>query len=273
MSGHDGKLLTEAIDSHWNKYRKRLENCRDESSEDAVHKLRTCTRRLLSLIDLLRTLAPQPPLRKLRKTLKAQLDGFDELRDTQVMLLETAEVITALPELQPFRQHLQVKEHKLLLQTQAFIESLETDKQYKHLQKTRSDVEKRFSKTGLSEKILSIIDTVYSEALDRYQAIDPSQPATIHRLRIAVKKLRYMLAVAQTMIPELPEGHLQGLQDYLTAMGEIQNSTVLIDNLNDFFSDAIPEAVEQHYRQRHNDLIAAYLLRSAEIFDFWRRSR
>lgn len=270
MPHHDGKQLIQALDSHWEKYQKRLKSCRRLASEEAVHKLRISARRLLALIQLLQALSPQPALGKLRKALKTQLDDFDHLRDTQVMRLKISSAITLLPQLEPFLHQLHLSELQQLQQTPALLHNIDSDQLNKTLRKIRHYCQHAFAKTEQSQTVAIAIDTAYQTALHRYQQLEPSDPASIHRLRIAVKKLRYMLSVAQYLLPELPEDHLQRLQNYLTQMGEIQNSTVLQKHLQQFFTDQLPEAVAQHFHQQQNDLLAHFLQHRNEILQFWR---
>lgn len=271
MPHHAGKLLLDALDNHWTRYRKRLKTCRDDISEDAVHELRIATRRLLSLIELIRTLVPQRQLNKLRKILKTQLDGFDELRDTQVMLIEISNTVDTLPELTPFLLDLKRREQQLLLETETFIETLTIGELKRKLKKSHGRCKPRLAKYDANIAVLATIDDAYAEALDRYQAIDPTQLASIHHLRIAVKKLRYMLTSVQALLPGLLEDHLQQLQTYLTRMGDIQNSAVLMETLERFFKPDTPPAIRQYYSQQQLDLIAAFMGSREEIFGFWRR--
>lgn len=272
MPKHVGKLLLDALDNHWDRYRKRLKTCRHDISEDAVHELRIATRRLLSLIELIGTLAPQRQLNKLRKILKTQLDGFDELRDTQVMLLEIGKTVGVLPELTPFLQHLEQREQHLLLQTEAFIETLTLVNLKRKLKKAHGRCKRLFAHDDANIAVLATIDNVYAIALSRYQAVDPEQLASIHHLRIAVKKLRYMLTSVQAMIPGLTDDHQKQLQTYLTRMGDIQNSAVLLQMLDAFFPAGIPQTILRHFQQQQNDLIAAFMAHREEIFGFWRKN-
>ncbi|MDD2760146.1 MAG: CHAD domain-containing protein [Methylomonas sp.] len=267
---HDGKQLVHAFDGLWDKYRKRLTACRRESSENAVHSLRIGTRRLLSSIELFQALAPQRELRKLRKALKAQLDSFDELRDTQVMWQEIAATLPILPELAPFLHHLTVAEQRLLAQTPANIEHMESSRLQPLVKKAREHLLSDFGKADLKPRILACADGIYGTAMERFRLIDIAQPVTIHHTRIAVKKLRYLLESADILLPPLPDDHLQRIHDYLSDMGRIQDSCVLLLNLKNFFSEHIPASVETHYRQRHGNIINAYMLRRDDIKQFWR---
>jgi hypothetical protein len=47
-----------------------------------------------------------------------------------------------------------------------------------------------FKQTDLDEGLFSAVDEAYIIVIQRYALVDPNQPATIHRLRIAFKKFR-----------------------------------------------------------------------------------
>ena len=268
----DGKLLIHAIDSLWEKYQKRLTDCRHEASEETIHKLRTSTRRLLASIELLQALAPLHELRKLRKALKGELDSLDDLRDTQVMLLEIGAKVETLPQLTLFLDHLKRNEQQLMAQTPAIIEAIESKNLQQLIKKAHHHLLNAFGKTNLKPKILAIVDDTYHTAIERYQQIDIAQPATIHRTRIGVKKFRYMLEAGQHLLPSLPNNHLKQLHAYLTSMGEIQDSSVLILNLKNFFVDEVPPPIQSYYQHRHSVILSAYMSRRDEILQFWRTS-
>lgn len=269
----DGQLLLTAFDKLWKKYCKRLQHCQQAASEDAVHKFRICCRRLLAIIELLQAIAPQKTLGKLRKNLKSQLDQFDELRDTQVMLLEVSSNSDKLPELATFQRYLQLNEQRLLAKAPSSFLDLNSKTLHKLQQQALKTLAKEFGKTDLKPLILATIDNTYSIALERYRAIDPKQTDTLHRHRIAVKKLRYMLASAQVLLPDLPEDHLKRLQTYLTYLGEIQNSCVLLSNLNRFFAHQPPDMLQKHYQQRHQAILNDYMTQRSEILQFWRQQK
>ncbi len=272
MATIDSNWISATVDCHWQKYRKRLKACRKSADEEAVHKLRTSTRRLLALIELLQQLAPQASLRKSRKILKAQLDEFDQLRDIQVMRLDVSFLVAERPELAPFLHHLHVREQGLLMQTPAVISSLGRPKLARKLKKSANRCQKRLAGEDIALEVTKAIDGIYRAALERYRAIDPGQPASLHRLRISVKKLRYTLILAQTLLPGLPENHPQRLQNYLTSLGDIQNSQVLIDTLRSFHADAMPESLHQYVLARQQALVEAYWSRKDELATFWRAS-
>lgn len=269
MPKFDGKLLlTEALIKHWRQYRKRLRACRHNANEDNVHELRISSRRLLSLIQLLAILDPQATLNKIRKTLKAQLDGFDELRDVQVMLFEAAKTLPLLPELEPFLADLHRREQQLQRQNLSFIAGLYQPKLGRKIKKTGKRLTTVMVDTELHSALTEAVDQIYATAISRYQALDCADLASIHHLRIAVKKLRYSLLSLQPMLCSLPEGYLKRLQSYATRMGEIQNSVVLLQTLERFFEHNVPTAILTHYRQGQQTLVASFMAQSAELLEF-----
>lgn len=271
MPEQAGRLLLDALDSLLDRYRKRVKICRREISEDAVHELRIATRRLLSLIELFRELAPQARLAKPRQIIKDQLDSFDDLRDTQVMLLEISKAVENLPELNPFLLHLRQRERLLQQQSQIFIDKLRIGKLKRKLKKSRRRCKHRIVKSAnFRDTLLAVIDNIYATALIRHQALNPAILPSIHHLRIAVKKLRYILAAVQPLLPGIPAEQQSHMQDYLALMGDIQNSAVLLIALEGYFVDGVPSAVQAHFLSQQQGLVTTFMSRKDEVLQFWR---
>ena len=87
------QFLLEALDERWKNYRAELKRCRTEFSNEAVHDLRSSARRMLAFLQVMNTLSPRPRLQKLNRAFKDQLDDFDQLRDTQVILADVSETL------------------------------------------------------------------------------------------------------------------------------------------------------------------------------------
>ena len=270
MPDPTGKLLGEALDVQGCKYLKLLKAGNTQINETVVHDLRTSARRLLSLLELCRAINPgKTKSGKLCKSIKAQLDSFDELRDTQVILQEIGNNLPTLPELNPFLLHLKQHEQQLLLETSAFFKTISIGKLRRKLIKTRNRCKSPTTGQGSKAAVLALIDKIYASVIERYQAIDLANLSSIHHLRIAVKKLRYTLSACQPFLPDSPPQRLESLHACLTLMGEIQDSAVLNRALAAFFVEGVPLAVEQHFRQRQQALLTEFMQRKAEILGFW----
>ena len=273
MTSIPNQLLLEALENRWKTYLAELKRCRAEFSNEAVHDLRVALRRLLSLVQLLNSVEPRPRPRKLSRALKTQLDEFDELRDTQVMLAEISETIQELPGLEPLRVHLERVERRSLKDLRKKLRKLDLKEVARRIRKTHETLVAE-EKADWSVPILQSVDDAFLVTKQRLARVDPSQPATIHRVRVAFKKFRYMVEIVHPLLDGFPEANLKRMNEYQTLMGEIQDVEVFQQTLTEIqpasFSDLDP--VRLHYESRHADAVSSYLQVKDMLDAFWRTS-
>ncbi|MEP7134106.1 MAG: CHAD domain-containing protein [Chloroflexota bacterium] len=266
------QLLLEALEQRWKNYRSELKRCHAEFSNEAVHDLRVATRRMLALIQVLNTVSPRPRLQKLTRAFKDQLDEFDDLRDTQVILAELSEIMHELPQLQDFQKHLKASEERMLRTLRKKIKNLETAEVTKRIRKTHESIEAE-TNGDLSAQVMQAVDDVYLTTRQRHGWVDLNRSATIHRVRIAFKALRYSIEIVQPLLPDFPIENLKRMNDYQSLMGEIQDAEVFAQTLADYAEHAsFPdlEPVRRYYEQRHAEAISAYAAEMDQINTFWR---
>jgi CHAD domain-containing protein len=266
------KLLLAALENKWRSYRAELKRCRAEFSNEAVHDLRVATRRMLALIQLLNSIAPQPRFRKMIRTFKAQLDEFDDLRDTQVILATLSEILPGLPQLQGFQKHQQTAEEKMLGILHKKIKKFDTSKITKRIQKTRASMAAEV-RDDTQTKTLQAVDDAYLLTRQRLSGVDPARSATIHRVRIAFKSFRYMVEMISPLVKDFPENNFKQMDGYQSLMGEIQDAEVFIRTLAAFSKDVSfpePDPVHHYDECRHAESISAYLAAMDQLDAFWR---
>lgn len=269
----NASLLIETLENRWKIYRSELKRCQKEPSEEAIHDLRVATRRLLALVDMLRAISPHSRLQKLRRAFKNQLDSLDDLRDTQVMLMEMSEIVGELPELGLFYEYLTKREKRLLKLTVKNIRSFKVTNIRKRLDSTRKALLKMGNENQRQGALLQIVDDAYETILRRFRRIEPTQPATIHRVRIAFKNFRYMVEIIYPLVPSFPEINFKSMHDYQDMMGAIQDLEVLLSTFDEFAeNDASYDSgpVRRYYQQRHTEAINTYLEDMHQINTFWR---
>jgi CHAD domain-containing protein len=266
-------LLLDSLNARWNTYQAQLKTCRREFSEEAVHDFRVAARRLLSSFDLLCAAMPDPRIQKLRRILKDQLDNLDNLRDIQVLLADISEMIHEIPALKPFQEYLQHKEKKFLRTAHKEIKSLKIESLSKRIKKLVQTFEAS-KQTDLNVSLFSAVDEAYAIVNQRYALVDPSRPATIHCLRIAFKKFRYMIESVYPILKGFPEDYLKRMHNYQAAMGDIQDMEVALQELADFGehapADYNPEPARAYYKERHAIALSRYIENKGEIITFWR---
>ncbi len=269
------ELILKAFDQRYQCYVAERKRCREDFSEEAVHDMRIASRRLLALVDLLQEVTPHLNLKNLRAVFKNQLDSLDNLRDTQVMLAEFTENIENLPELATLIKFLKKREKRLLEAAEHDVHEFKLTRIARQIENTRTNLASLNAEQELSPRLLPALDNARLKVNQRLQAVDPSQPFTIHRVRIAFKKFRYMLEIIAPILPEFPKTLFKTMHDYQASMGEIQDVEVMLRTLEDY-SDGHPaydsQPVRLFYEKRHTESIHAFIEDMQEFVTFWRPS-
>jgi CHAD domain-containing protein len=267
-------LVQAALETRWKNYQAQVKLCRREFSRQAVHDLRVAARRLLAVLTILRVLDPHPRIQKMRRFLKNQLDDLDDLRDVQVLLVLVSETIEQLPRLQPFKDSLEKREKRYLRQAHKKIRALKTPELARRVRKTRQALMRQAADEKIGSQLLQAADHAYLMAARLLGQVDAADSATIHRLRLAIKKFRYTVAVVHPLVPDFPEDGLKSMDDYQGAMGDIQDLRVFLDALADFSkrgpASFKPRAVRRFFEQRHAGAIAAFIDDKDKLLTFWR---
>jgi CHAD domain-containing protein len=273
--------LTAALTLRWNEYRIQFKTCRREFSEEAVHDLRVAARRLLAVLDILRAIDSHPRIRKMRHFLKDQLDDLDDLRDVQVMLVETFEMQERLLQLKPFQEYLQKQEKRLLRGAHKQVQASKPSAWRRRIEKIQAALEKESGESGFTAHLLESMDNAYFRVTQLWSKLDRAQPATIHSLRIAFKKFRYMTEVIQPILVDYPDDYFKRMHDRQSAMGDIHDVEVLLFTLADFAESSMrharkgtsafdPKPIQRYYRKRQTELVAAFFKGRDEMKTFWR---
>ena len=266
------RFLIEALNERWKNYRNELQRCRAEFSNEAVHDLRSAARRMLAFIRLLNTISPRPRLQKLHRAFKDQLDEFDDLRDTQVILAEISETLQELPQLEQFQDHLQGIEKGLLKTLRKKLKVIDLFEVSKRIRRTRESL-KMESDPDLVSQLLGAVDGAFLITRQRLTWVNAAQATSIHRVRIAFKTLRYMIEIVHPVLPAFPVQNLKQMHEYQSLMGEIQDVEVIMQALADapvHASSFDPEPVRRYYERRHAEAISAYLACMDQLDTFWR---
>ena len=268
------QLLLEALDQRWKDYRTELKRCRAEFSNEAVHDLRSAARRMLAFIQLSNSISPRPRLEKLNRAFKDQLDEFDDLRDTQVVLAEISEVLAELPQLREFEGYLQGLERNFLKALRRKLKVIDLFEVSKRVRRMREALKRESTENKeLISQVLQAVDTAYLTAKQRQKWINPAQASTIHHVRLAFKTFRYMVEIVHPLLAGFPPENLEHMHAYQSLMGEIQDVEVIMQTLADVPLSAASfdaEPVRRYYEKCHAKAISAYLECMSQLDTFWR---
>jgi CHAD domain-containing protein len=272
-------LLLQSLDDRWRTYRAMLKRCQKKYSEAAVHDLRVATRRLMSTLAILRTLKSDGSLRQARRRLKKQLERFGPLRDVQVQLLAVEKMLPSFPELQGFYDQLVKREQRLVERRRAQVKGVKTRKVAKALRATARQLPALLATPTMQREkrgaAIHAVDVAFNTVVERRRAIEAADTATIHRMRVAFKKFRYMVEALAPVLEHATATRLRAMNALQDSMGRVQDIEVLLTSVQAFWQkQQTPEAARcrayQELIHRRASLIEAFLHLADTLFTFWK---
>ena len=268
-------FLLRSLESQWREYRKDFARCRRKFSEKSVHQFRVESRRLLSTIGVLKAVTPGNALSTARRALKKRLRIVAALRDVQVQLGTIGKLETSRPGLADFRRALAKRERRI---------AKSVARKFRHtgLRKVARPVAAiRLELCSLlrnerqeADNLRAVLDefrTAYLTVVARLRRIDPVNPPTIHRTRVAFKKFRYMAEALRPILSGASERVIERMHDYQGRMGDIQDASVLRMSFEKFLKDhRTPHAktILVQLGQRRAALIRSFMKNAGELSDF-----
>jgi CHAD domain-containing protein len=273
-------LLLDSLQDRWRTFRSELKRCRKKYSEEVVHDLRVATRRLVSTLDLLASIHPEGDFRKARRALKRQLDMFGRLRDVQVQLLSIDKMLPAFPELQGFYDQLLKRERKLVQRLGGEVKRVKTAKVEKVIRAASKQVGGLPDTPIMQEEMLTAamhaVDAAFNKVVERKLAIDPTDSATIHRMRVAFKKFRYLVESLAPTLDQMTSKHLKAMNTFQSSMGDIQDAEVLLASATAFACKRDHEGEASFARalgelsRRRTAQVEAFLGSADTLYTFWK---
>jgi CHAD domain-containing protein len=273
-------LMLNSLQDRWQSFRTELKRCRKKYSEEAVHDLRVATRRLISTLDLVDRIHPEANLRKARRALKRQLDMFGPLRDVQVQLLTIDKMLLSFPELQEFDNFLAKRERRLMQHLGMELKRVKTGKIRKGIAVAARQLEALpdtpdIQQEKRAEAVLAI-EMAFNRVVERKHVITPTDGPSIHRMRVAFKKFRYMVESLAPLRGRPISKQLKAMNAFQGSMGDIQDAEVLLSNVQVFAHTrgleggaALTHALEELSRRRAA-LIETFLGSVDTVLTFWR---
>jgi CHAD domain-containing protein len=274
-------VLLESLGQRWRKYLKELRRCKKAFSEESVHDLRVATRRLISTLIVIELVLPDARARRLQKRLKRLFDALSPLRDTQVQLLTLERKLVEYPELETLLTVLRVRERNLMTVIAARILKIETASLSRAISALKSSLGQHLSRPAMRrigmEAVLGAAAGRFMNAVSFKEHVLPARARSIHRARIAFKKLRYTLEILQPMLPKMNSKVQKSMDEYQTRMGNIQDVEVLSNLLRQFArkrtlaSRRKLSGFQRELLGKKKALIAAYVQSADELYGFWKR--
>jgi CHAD domain-containing protein len=270
--------LRQLLKGAWKDYQRSFRRCRVKLSAGSVHRLRVESRRLLALLALLETLVGPEAIAPPRRLVKKGLRLLARLRDTQVQLLEVEHKQRALPEIQSLCETLRARERRLIRRIGARMHRARMGRIKSAMVNLHETVRRLLADQPHEqqhwEALLRSVNQAFACAVERGGACRATDLKTVHRLRIAFKRFRYMIELLQPVVPGVTRRQLETLHAFQTRLGEIQDADVLLKMLGKYTRKRPEEArILERFRRdverRRRCLVGRFLARVGRIREFW----
>ena len=273
-----GPKLAEVLEARWNGYCDQYRRCSKHCSEEAVHELRVSIRRLLAQLILVEEVLPGSALSKLRKALKRQFKEFGELRDVHVQRQAIGRLLARYPALVLLDLHLLRCERRLVKEAARSLKTAREKKLLSWIRRVREgllqDADDEAAQRRMLARIMDATTAAFDKVIERLFKASEAEPETIHCVRLAYKKFRYMVeALSPTWTGYSPK-QLRRMAYYQRRLGRIQDAEVLRTTLIGFAkrNPASREAMRPVGRllhRRRSEAMRAFLRGADEARLFW----
>ncbi|MCL5099235.1 MAG: CHAD domain-containing protein [Candidatus Omnitrophica bacterium] len=238
--GADGiaARLEQSVKVRGRVYRRRLQRCQKGFSTDSVHDLRIALRRLIAALTVLNAIVPVTRLNQAKQWLKKQLKDLSQLRDAQIQLQYVRGLEADHRELRPFLAHLTQQESSLVREAEKRVCRIKPARTMKRIKAGRRRFRRDFvagaDSANPARPLRELVVSAYAGVRRCRCMVEADAPKTLHRLRVALKKFRYMSEALQPVLPEITAAQLKSMQRFQMSLGWIQDLRVLLDNLRAF---------------------------------------
>jgi CHAD domain-containing protein len=230
--------LVRLFDRSWAAWLRGVETCRRKPSCQAVHALRIDCRRLEALLDALgyTTGASARSLRRLRKVAGEPIEALSALRDDQVhrRTIARAGDNRGLDALLEHVRHQQARHKKRARRKLARIDLAKADAL---AHRVRAGVVQRQGAPTPDDRallLLTAVDAAATQVRSRLARLDRDKPRSLHKLRVSIKRFRYIVEVAEEVSPSVRIASVPTLRSLQRHLGIVHDADVLASRIRRF---------------------------------------
>jgi CHAD domain-containing protein len=227
------------------------------------------------MLELTETVLPRKTVRKMRRKIRKPLNEASALRDIQVQQQHCETLVADFPQLGAFLKFLGKRERKFARRLRKKLSGVSPSELQAGtgilLEKLIVSLEPDQDK-ALAARIEAAIEDAWRRVLYLRARVNPREPATIHKMRLAFKRFRYMAEVTAPVFPQLSRERLRAMHSYQDRMGAIQDMETLMRSMMQFRRSSGRTSmlvVENEIRRRRQGLIDSFMRGIDELRFFW----
>jgi len=271
--------LATLLEKRWANYRKTRKRCRQAPSEKNLHAFRVEVRRTLSVLGLVTAVLPdrQRRIQLVSDRLTGELKASSRVRDTHVQLLNLERMAQRHPGAKPLRVFLQRREPRRIKGFTKQLRQWRCGKTSRQVRRLHGALENPVSggRAGQAGADLAhAIDAAFRKLKTLDHRVDARHTATIHALRVAFKKFRYMVEAFSAIAPGVSSKQIEAMRGYQKRMGEIQDAGLLLRRMEKFMRrhpSAAPgmRSFRGWLQARRDRLVESFLQSPHSLYNFW----
>jgi CHAD domain-containing protein len=227
-----GAALLSSFDRAWKEFSEAWKKARSKASEKSIHDLRVKTRRFIAVLDLAQALSQRDGISSLQRRFKKVLKKMGPLRDVQVQL-ENVSQIPQAPVITDFKNRLERRERQA-------IKKIPGELKRGRKQRLAKDVKGVLAKLGHAEelsgngrvrhsveRVLASRRNEFLKAERRFQRLHAADEEALHEMRIALKKMRYVVEAAQPVLGAEAKKRARQMRAFQQLMGDSRDLEML----------------------------------------------
>lgn len=260
----------------WHHYRKALMRCRRKASPKPLHRLRLALRKLVVALGFCQTAHPSRETAEIAQSFKKQLKRLGALRDIHTQIASVTRCQETWPCMSRYGKVLRARQKQRRRKLALYLCGLNIKKVKTLLVKgwmpCLSTLQNASSTSGSDiEKAWDHLRSLRLEFQRRVGTLDGGDAGSLHRLRVAIKHLRYALEFLHPVLNLKEEAALHQLTAWQMQLGRVQDMSVLLDDLKEWLMDQ-RESVRKVFRNPCRHLSRRLVARAHHMADKIRRT-
>jgi CHAD domain-containing protein len=277
-----GEFLAKELARRSRTFRKRLRRGlprRRAGIDEAVHDLRTASRKLLSVLAAAEPWGPRKTVQRVRRRVHDVLDRLGPTRDLTVQRELLARMTIAAPTgaLRAFARALDQEFARSVRKVRRRLARVDAEALRDDVRRIKRRLRDTRKPRGTRRDVVKAVALAFSSLQRRRVAVDPTALETVHRMRISLKEFRYLVRSVAPLVPGVSTPALDTLHDLQTTMGDLHDIEVLSASLaasarGDAQRTAQVSAVLADLEAHHSGLLRSFLKSADAVLARWRRT-
>ena len=224
--------LVSSFNRSWKRFSGTWKKARTDASEKSVHDLRVNTRRIIATLELARVLSNRGNIAKVQRRFKKVLKSMGPLRDVQVQL-DTVSQLRRGAVIGDFVRRLKRREGEEIHRIQNALKRGRKRRLAAEMKQLGTEFG-RLHESLDGERIHRSVNRVlsgrqneFSKAKRRFDRLQLRNEETLHVMRIALKKLRYVVEALEPVLGPSAKPKARQMDAFQQLMGECRDLQIL----------------------------------------------